>query len=90
MSLLDWSDPLAVFRWLALLRVSLDDVDAVARDMLRPPRDRELGPVSHAENYRDAREQILSSLDFAGAPKFDRHGPAPDDDRPPWETGGGT
>jgi hypothetical protein len=48
---LDWSDPIEVSKWLAGLRLALNDADAAALDMLRPPRARELGPALHAANY---------------------------------------
>jgi hypothetical protein len=77
-SSLDWSDPSAVSRWLASLRVSFDDADAVTRDMLRPACARELGPALHAKNYDDARAQILRALTYAEAPESDPepNGPA--------------
>jgi len=68
---LDWSDRIAVSAWLAGLRVSFNDADAVALDMLRPPRARELGPKIHARNYCAARAQILEALDYASAPEPD-------------------
>lgn len=46
------------------LRVSSDDGDAVTQDMLRPASKRELGPVLHATNYRDARGKVLASIAF--------------------------
>ena len=66
---LDWSDPIAVSQWLAGLRLSFNDADAAALDMLRPPRERELGPALHAEHYNAARAQILKALAYAGAPE---------------------
>ena len=66
---LDWSDPIAVSRWLAGLRLAFNDADAAALDMLKPPRSRELGPVLHAANYGAARAQLLQALDFADAPE---------------------
>jgi len=68
---LDWSDPVAVSRWLGGLRVSFNDADAVTRDMLRPAHRRELGPALHAANYGAARAQILQALDFAACPEPD-------------------
>jgi hypothetical protein len=68
---LDWSDPVAVSKWLAGLRLSFNDADAVALDMLRPPRVRELGPALHAKNYSEARAQIVQLLDYATAPEPD-------------------
>jgi hypothetical protein len=68
---LDWSDPAAVATWLAGLRSAFADADAVALDMLRPPRSRELGPAIHARNYNAARGQVLQALDVAVAPEPD-------------------
>jgi hypothetical protein len=73
---LDWSDPIAVSQWLAALRKSFDDADAVTLDMLLPPRERELGPALHAKHYGDAREQILQALDFAAPAGADDGEPA--------------
>lgn len=64
---LDWSDAVAVSRWLAGLRVAFHDADAVALDMLRPPRARDLGPALAARNYGEARAAVLSALAFADA-----------------------
>jgi hypothetical protein len=60
---LDLSDPVAFSRWLAGLRSAFADADAVALDMLRPTRARELGPALAARNYGEARSAILASLD---------------------------
>jgi hypothetical protein len=68
---LDWSDPVEVSKWLAGLRLSWNDADAAALDMLRPARQRELGPALHAQNYSAARKQILDALDYAAAPEPD-------------------
>ena len=69
---LSWSDEGAVSAWLAALRVSLSDADAVSRDMLRPAHERELGPVLHAKNYGDAWQQVTHALDYAaGGPGAD-------------------
>jgi hypothetical protein len=67
-SRLDWKDDAAWTLWLANLRASLDDADAVSLDMLRPPRARELGPAMHAEKYRDAWTRIEQAMADAGAP----------------------
>lgn len=40
------------------------DADAVTADMLRPPRERELGPALHARNYGEARGKIVASLAY--------------------------
>jgi hypothetical protein len=74
---LDWSDPVAVSRWLAGLRLAFDDADGIALDMLEPPRSRELGPVLHADTYGKARAQILQALDFATAPEPEGEGGDP-------------
>jgi hypothetical protein len=73
---LDPTDPIAFARWLAGLRSAFNDCDAVAVDMLRPPRSRELGPAIHARNYAAARGQVLQALDFAAEPE---PGPEPGD-----------
>ena len=65
MSRLDWNDAAAVSECLAKLKVSLDDADAITQDMLRPPRERELGPALHAEKYRDAWSQVEESMAYA-------------------------
>jgi hypothetical protein len=62
---LTFTDPAEARAWLEGLRVSFDDMDAVVADMLRPPRSRELGPVTHAAHYKAAKEQIRSALDYA-------------------------
>lgn len=66
---LDWTDATEVSIWLAALRQSFADADAVALDMLRPPRSRELGPALHAEHYSAARAQFLKAIDYATAPE---------------------
>jgi len=55
---LAWSDPLAVSQWLGALRVTLGDHLAVVDDMLRPPRERELGPAPHRERAGEAATQL--------------------------------
>ncbi|MFT3766822.1 MAG: hypothetical protein QM820_15095 [Minicystis sp.] len=63
----DLSDP--AFRgWLVSLNVALDDIDAIARDMLRPPRRRELGPAKHREMYEDGWDKLMSLLGRATEP----------------------
>jgi hypothetical protein len=49
--------------WLADLRTAFADLDAVARDMLRPPRERELGPAYHRSLYDDAAEKMTALLE---------------------------
>ena len=58
----DPGDPESMRRWLVELNVALDDVGAIAEDMLRPHRKRELGPVKHRELYDDGWEKIMSLL----------------------------
>jgi hypothetical protein len=65
---LDFTDPAAVRAWLDGLRQSLDDLDGAVEDMLSPPEERRLGPVLHRRHCAEARAQILSALDYAGAP----------------------
>jgi hypothetical protein len=57
--------------WLDRLRRAWDDADAVGQDMLRPPRERNLGPVKHRELYApaaDAIEWLLAHPPDDGAP----------------------
>ncbi len=79
---LDWSDPIAVSKWLGALRVTLVDHLAITDDMLRPPRERELGPVLHRERARDTATQLRNLVDFATAPE-------PDDGEPGDPAGNG-
>jgi predicted amidohydrolase YtcJ len=65
---LDWHDDEAVARWLGALRVSLNDAHAVTRDMLRAPRERELGPALHARNYDAAWQQVVEAIEYATKP----------------------
>ena len=75
---LDWHDAVAVTAWLGTFRVSLSDAHAVAQDMLRPPCERELGPVLHAKNYGDAWSQIAHAIEYATPPAPDGGaGPTP-------------
>jgi len=71
LALFDWSDSIAVSKWIAGLRQSFNDADAAALDMLRRPRERELGPALDAKNYGAARAQVLHALDYATAPEPD-------------------
>jgi hypothetical protein len=64
---LDWRDAGAVSEWLGKLTVSLHDMDAVAQDMLRSPRERELGPVLHARSYGEAWSQVRDAIAYARA-----------------------
>ncbi|MFT3776251.1 MAG: hypothetical protein QM820_63715 [Minicystis sp.] len=51
-------------RVLVDLRVAVDDADSVAADMMRPPRQRELGPVLHRVQYREARGKIVEQIAY--------------------------
>jgi hypothetical protein len=76
---LDFLDTAAVAAWLSGLKQSFDDLDGAASDMLRPPEQRELGPVLHTKHYTEARAQVLHALDYAGAPEDEgpKSGPRP-------------
>lgn len=81
--------------WLERLRTAWDDADAVARDLLRAPDARELGPVMHRDIYEGAAGDVAYLLD--NPPDEDEAPLEPDpdatptepggedDDRPPWE-----
>jgi len=73
---LNWSDPLAVSKWLGALRETIDDAAAVTEDMLRPPRDRELGPAIHRERATETTAQLRQLVDFATPPEPDHGDPA--------------
>ncbi|MFT3769373.1 MAG: hypothetical protein QM820_28380 [Minicystis sp.] len=62
------------------LRVTVDDVDTLAADMLRPPRQRELGPVLHRVQYREARGKIVEQIAYLL--RMAEEGPAPSDGGP--------
>ncbi len=81
---LDWHNPIAVSAWLGALRVTLNDLDTVSQDMLRPPRERDLGPRLHAENYRAAWKQVVQAIEYATAPE-----PDPEDGEPGDPSGNG-
>jgi hypothetical protein len=51
--------------------VTISDAQAVTEDMLRPPRERELGPALHRDRYRDTAEQLRQLLDYAAVPEPD-------------------
>lgn len=63
-------------RVLVDLRVSCDDADEVAQDMLRPLRKRTLGPVSHRASYDEARGNIVAGIDYLMMLVADDDGPA--------------
>lgn len=68
MSTLNFNDPAAVAEWLGNLRASLKDADWTTTDMLRPKRERELGPKLHREHYEGAWHQVEQAMEQAGAP----------------------
>jgi hypothetical protein len=84
---LDWSDPVAVSRWLGAFRVTLVDHLAVTDDMMRPPCECERGPVLHRERAHDTATQLRSLVDFATAPEPDDS--EPDDGEPGDPAGSG-
>ncbi len=57
-------DPADLRRSLVDLRIAFEDADAVTRDMLRPPRLRELGPALHSRQYREAYEKIAQVMAY--------------------------
>jgi hypothetical protein len=54
----DWNDPEDQDSLEEDLRVAFDDADALVEDMLLPPRERELGPAMHAEQWADIRRKF--------------------------------
>jgi hypothetical protein len=54
----DWNDPEEQKRLVVDFRVAFDDLDALVTDMLLPPRQRELGPALHADQWADIRRQL--------------------------------
>ena len=62
MKRLTFDDHAEARAWLESLRVSFDDIDAVALDMLRPARRRNLGPREHRRLYREARGKVVALL----------------------------
>ena len=65
---LDWTNPVAVRTWLAAMCTAQADLLAVLEDLLRPPRQRELGHVKHRELSGDAVQAIDELLIFATLP----------------------
>jgi hypothetical protein len=55
----------AVMSWLDALETAWSDADEAARDMLRPPRRRRLGPHLHRKLYRAAAKSVASLLAYA-------------------------
>ncbi len=49
--------------WFAHLRIAVDDVEAVALDMLRKPFKRRLGPRKHRELYDAAASKLAFLLE---------------------------
>jgi hypothetical protein len=65
---LDWTDLAAVEVWLGAVKLTVGDQDAITRDMLRKPHDRELGPALHRQRYAETAEQLRQLLDYASLP----------------------
>ena len=65
---LDWTNRVAVRTWLAALCTALADEYAVMEDLLRPPRERELGHVKHVELHGDAVQTLDELIAFATPP----------------------
>lgn len=65
MSALDWNDGEARRAWLAALTAAIDDDIAVTDDMLRPLRDRRLGPAEARRIHGEATSAIRALLDAA-------------------------
>ena len=86
---LDWNDPAARADWLAKLRVDLHDANAITQDMLRPPRERDLGPALHAKNYGEAWAKVEQLMAYAtGSEPEGGNGAAGDDAGDPAGVGG--
>jgi hypothetical protein len=65
---LDFGDLAAVEVWLATLKQTIDDVDGVVVDMLKPARQRELGHVLHGQHYAAAAESLRQLIAYAALP----------------------
>jgi hypothetical protein len=61
---LDWTNRADVTQVILDLRVALGDIDAIVRDMLRPLALRELGPVTHREQYDEAMGKALAIVAY--------------------------
>jgi hypothetical protein len=57
-------DPALLRRALLDLRVAYDDGDAITTDMLRPRRERELGPAQHARIYQESRDKVRQTVSW--------------------------
>jgi hypothetical protein len=66
---LDWSDPAAIRRLLIDMRVHLDDMDSVVKDMLAKKRHRNLGHRQHRRLYRESRDSVLAAIEHAMPPE---------------------
>ena len=53
-------------RWLLEMRVTIDDQDAVLKDLLRKKRHRDLGVREAKRLYRETRDKLRSLLAHAG------------------------
>ena len=61
----DWTDEGFRRQFFGELREKLDDMNGSARDMLRSPEQRELGPVKHRELYEDAAASAAEMIAYA-------------------------
>lgn len=62
---LDFSDPLAVRRWLDHMQESTDDVLAIAHDQTRPLGERDLGRARAIRILTEAAKSVTNLLVFA-------------------------
>ncbi len=62
---LNWSDKVAVHKWIVDLREDVQDALAVADDQTRAPGDRGLGRRAAREMYREAEHSIEQLFDAA-------------------------
>ena len=72
---LNMADPV-IRRWWVDVNVTLDDGDAVVRDMLRPPQERELGPAKHREMYEEVWDKLMTLMG-RGLPPDEPEGSSP-------------
>ncbi len=71
-------DRALLLRVLIELRVAFADADAVTSDLLRPPRERELGHVQQVRLYFEAQKKIEDCIAWllralGGEPPDERH-----------------
>jgi hypothetical protein len=71
MGRLNWHDREAVRRWVIDLRVQVDDLAVIVRDMLAPARSRELGHATHVTRVAELLHGIVTALAYAIPPDDD-------------------